>query len=488
MDLGFVQIDILPLLEFLDQSTLAILWQLFIFGGYLFVVYAALMIGLDFYKDYRADKNTADWNWVVLAIDLPALNEQTPKAVEQLFAQLAGALEQPNVGDAFRGGFVPKHFSFEIISMEGYIQFLVYTEESLRDLVESSIYAQYPDAEIVEVEDYTKDLPDEFPNETHDMWAIDFGLTAGNAYPIRTYPMFEHNVSKDEPVKDPMGALLESFSRIGPGEQIWFQMMILPVSSGWKEEVIDEIKRVIGDNSTKNSKGNPMIDAVVDAPVKFLETAGDQIFNREAGSGGSDSKDDGGPPNNLSYLTPGQTKVVEGMELKISKPGFQTKIRAVYVARKEVFRPSRVAQGLIGAINQYNIPTANTLAPSYGVSGGYFFKEKKSRAKKNFMMKLYKKRKIKDGGSPFILNIEELATVWHFPMKSVKAPLVQTRQAKATEPPASLPVEALGGQTLGGAPEPPGTTTPPDTTSTQSSGYKTDAGDLVGYDADMKFG
>lgn len=486
MDLGFVQIDLAVIELFFSQSTAAVIWDLFVMGGYLFVIYAAIMIGLDYYKDYRAGLNTADWNWIVLAIDIPPLNEQTPKAVEQLFAQLAGALEQPNVGDAFRGGFVPKHFSFEIISVEGYIQFLIYTEESLRDLVESSIYAQYPEAEIVEVEDYTGGVPDNFPNDTHDLWAIDFGLTEGNAYPIRTYPMFEHSISKNEPIKDPMGALLESFSRIGAGEQIWFQMMVLPASSSWKEEAIDEIKKAIGDSSVGKSKGSPTLDAVVEAPVKLLEAAGDQIFNRESG-GGSDSKDDNGPKNNLSFMTPGQTKVIEGMEMKISKPGFTTKIRAVYIARKEVFRPSRVAQGLIGAINQYNIPTANSLVPSYGVGGGYFFKEKKSVAKKNFMMKLYKKRKIKDGGKPFVLNTEELATVWHFPLATVKAPLVQTRQAKAVEPPAALPLEALGGQTLGGAPEPP-SALPTDQTSDKQGGFTTDAGDVVGYGPDMKFG
>ena len=43
-------------------------------------------------------------------------------------------------------------------------------------------------------------------------------------------------------------------------------------------------------------------------------------------------------------------------------------------------------------------------------------------------------------GKGFILNIEELASVWHFPVPQVKAPLVQKTEARKGEPPTSLPL------------------------------------------------
>jgi len=42
-----------------------------------------------------------------------------------------------------------------------------------------------------------------------------------------------------------------------------------------------------------------------------------------------------------------------------------------------------------------------------------------------------------------VFNIEELATVWHFPMSYVKTPLVQKTQGKRAEPPSGLPVEII---------------------------------------------
>lgn len=41
------------------------------------------------------------------------------------------------------------------------------------------------------------------------------------------------------------------------------------------------------------------------------------------------------------------------------------------------------------------------------------------------------------------MNIEELATIWHFPMSHVKTPLVTKALTKQAEPPVGLPIEFL---------------------------------------------
>lgn len=441
MDFGIFTFDFTLLIDFFSRPTLPILVDLFSLGGYLFVVWLLLYAGLHFYEEYRQELNVHHWKWIVLAVDMPALNVQTPKAVEQMFSHLAGALDTANIAEKFYHGHKQRWFSFEIISIGGYIQFLIRTEEQFRDLVEASVYAQYPEAEIVEVEDYVNSIDQHFPNDQVDMWGADFILANNDAYPIRTYREFEHSISKDTVLKDPMGAFLESFSRIGPGEQMWFQMLIEPVGNHWKEKAIDKIKEIIGDTSHGHGHGgNPILDKVSSAPLKLLEGIGDQVFAREAGEHG-DSHDKSGPKNEIQYLTPGQKLTVEAMEAKISKIGFKTKIRALYIANKEVFRPSRGVNALIGAISQYNIPTANSLVPGYGVGAHYFFKNSIINHKKNLLMKAYKKRKLKAGSNPYILNIEELATIWHFPMSHVKTPLVQKAIGKQAEPPAGLPVE-----------------------------------------------
>ncbi|MBT4153026.1 MAG: hypothetical protein HOE53_00045, partial [Candidatus Magasanikbacteria bacterium] len=380
IEFGIFTLNIEAVAAFFSQPILSIVYELFVIGGYLFLVYAALHIGIMYYVEYRSAKMNKDWKWIVLAVDVPPMNLQTPKAVEQMFSHLAGAYNKPDIAEKFRGGFEQRWFSFEIISIEGYIQFIIRTEESFRDLVAAAMYAQYPDAEITEVEDYVTTVPKTYPNKEYDMWGGDFGLVNDDAYPIRTYEEFEHKISKDTELKDPMSAFLESFSRIGPGEQMWFQMLVRPTGGAWKEKAIAKIKELIGEKVEK--KGNKFADMVTNGSMKMLEGIGDQVFNREAGIPGAAGSEDNGPPNKLSSFTPGQRRVVESMEDKISKVGFKCKIRAVYVARKEVFRPNRGVNALIGAINQFNVPTANAIVPKAGVGASYFFAEKRTGTKK----------------------------------------------------------------------------------------------------------
>jgi len=153
MDLGFFYVDPTTVVAFLARPTMDVISDLFALGGWLIFVYLLLYAGLMLLDFYQSNKFTKNWKWVLLAIDIPPLNVQTPMAVEQMFNHLSGALKTPDLSEKYRTGFKQRFFSFEIISIEGYIQFLVRTEEALRDLVAASVYAQYPDAEITGVED-----------------------------------------------------------------------------------------------------------------------------------------------------------------------------------------------------------------------------------------------------------------------------------------------------------------------------------------------
>ncbi|MBU0660849.1 hypothetical protein KKG22_01560 [Patescibacteria group bacterium] len=477
--LGTLTFDLNTVIEFFNTaSTASIIWALFSIGGYLILMYLLLYVGIGYYQGYREDKATANWKYVLLAVDVPPMNAQTPKAVELMFAQLAGAFDSPDIAGKYRGGYKQRWFSFEIISVEGYIQFLIWTEEAFRDLVEAAMYAQYPDAEVIEVEDYVTNTPDTFPHESYDMWAADFGLAEDNAYPIRNYHDFEHNISKDTILKDPMSAFLESFSRIGPGEQMWFQILIEPISNSWKEDAIKKIKEVIGE---KVSAKGPNIFAtyLVDKPIALVAELANHIMGAE-NSESSSGDEKSGDKNEMKYMTPGQMKVVELMEEKISKIGFKTKMRGLYLARKEVFKPERGVNALVGAINQFNSPTANSIVPKFGVSASYFFSGSRSQEKKNLLMKAYKKRKIKPGANSCVLNIQELATIWHFPMVHVKTPLIQKVEAKQSTPPVGLPMEHIAPAFDAIVAAPVIKSDTPKEKTTQTDAY--------GYDSGMKFG
>jgi len=386
---------------------------------------------------YRSKKASIEWNWVLLAVDVPPLCLQTPKAVEQIFAQLSGAKISPNIGAKYWLGKKQKWFSFEIISIEGYIQFLIRTESEFRDLVEASIYAQYPDAEITEVEDYVAEIPQKYPSETHELFGIEFGLAQQDAYPIRTYEEFEYNISKDAVFSDPMAAILENFSRVGHGEQVWLQIILEPSSNDWKEKGIKLIKELV---TGKKEQGNTIINKIGDLPMSAMKQIFKLINSSLTGMPVEEVVEEK-PPGKMTDLTPGAKGVVESIEDKISKIGFKTKMRLLYSARKEVFAPNKSLDGIAGALNQFFIISRNAIVPKYITKADYAFKNERMKMMKNKFYKSFSLRRMKSGVTPYILNIEELATVWHFPLPFVKTPLLQKSGAKRGEPPINLPFE-----------------------------------------------
>ena len=415
---------------------------LFALGGWVFIAYYFLQAGADLWVEYRKSvKSVSTWQWVLLAVDVPQMFVQTPKAVEQIFAHLTGSLAHHNVGDKFWGGKSQKSFSLEVISIEGYIQFLVRTELEYRDLVEASIYAQYPEAEITEVEDYIVNIPDKFPNDDYDATGIEFKLANDNAYPIRTYQEFEYSLSKEAVFSDPMAAILENFTRIGHGENLWLQIVVEPVNSAWKEKGIALAKKLLKGEAGKEGFLIGGLPGALSGFLNFFATEMVNIiqWNFEP-KDGKDKKEE----RKGSDVTPGMRKTVEAIEEKISKVGFKNKLRVLYVARKEVYNPSRCISGIVGAMNQFHIQDRNAIIPAASTSAHYDPKHKKSNLLKTSFVKAYKARKMKwkktDG---YIMNTEEMATLWHFPLPFVKTPLLHKAGHKRGEAPSGLPIEVF---------------------------------------------
>jgi hypothetical protein len=431
-------IDVTFWAELFSAPSSDIIESLFAIVGWTVLALIFFFMGKELWVQYRfLAKYLKKWKWVLLAVDIPALYIQTPKAVEQIFAHLSGAKVTPNIGQKFWMGKKQKSFSFEIISLEGYIQFLVRCESEYRDLVEAAIYAQYAEAEITEVEDYVGILPKHFPDDNHDVYGVEFVLAEEDSFPIRTYPSFEYNISKDLVFSDPMAAILENFSRIGKGENLFFQIIIEPTDNSWKEKGIELVKKIV---ANKKGKSKESFISNVGGLPKALAQEAINIWDWNFEPTEREIKKED-LPGKVMDLTPGGKTTVEAIEEKISKIGFKTKIRALYVARKEVYNPGRCIEGLIGAMNQFHIVSRNALVPHGFTEAYYFFKNNLLNFKKRVFCRSYFWRLPKSGGNSYVMNIEELATVWHFPLPFVKTPLLQKSETKRGEPPMNLPLE-----------------------------------------------
>jgi hypothetical protein len=427
-----------------DPITVA--WWIFIHGGWIFAVLPALWAAWTSWLTSRKHLYEHNIRYVLLAIDVPKETEQSPRAVEQIFAGLAATYSRGTIYQRLWQGKHQESFSFEIVSLGGYIQFLIRAPSDYRDLIEASVYAQYPDAEITEVEDYVDRVPLDFDTDAYDLWGTEFALTKKDVYPIRTYPDFEHTLSGD--FKDPMAALLEILSRINPDEDVWLQLLVTPCSDHWKAESAAEVKKIV--EHKKHSGHGMLYWLFVELPMNtacvIVEIAFAGIFEPtwcgNEYSGGKEVE----VVRDITKLTPGQKAVVEGIEHKASKIGFYSKLRLVYWGKRETFLKGRGVSAVVGAIQQFTALNMNGFVPGKRVTtkAEYFLKQSRINRKQKSILKSYKMRSAHRGlGHGVILNTEELASLYHFPIVTVKAPLVKKTETKKSEPPTVLPT--LGG-------------------------------------------
>ena len=437
-------IDTTRLEEFISLSADQMLWVFFINIGWILIaallLYGLSLVYLQQIRSYWAANNL---KYILLAIDIPKGNEQSPKAVENMFTYLAGAHGSVNFFEKWFEGKFQVSFSYEIVSLEGYTQFLIRTPIEFRDLIETSVYSQYPDAEISEVEDYVETVPKRFPDEEYDIWGSEFMQAQHWAYPVKTYKEFEHQFGPSETqFKDPMASLMDLCSSLREGENLWLQIIVIPTGFDWVAESDKMVDKILG----KKQKTSGYISKF----VEWLGEASEMIYSIW---GDIEAKsDDKGL--SMMELTPKQKKQIEAIQDKSSKLAFEAKIRAVYVARKDLMFRSKAVNGLVGYMKQFIALDLNNLKPDVKVTmtkTAYFNKSKRLIRKKNAIISNYIARDDTAGRNPGLFSIEELATLWHFPIEAnVKAPMVQKAPGRKADAPSALP---LVSDLAGSAPE-----------------------------------
>jgi len=354
-------------------------------------------------------------DWVTLEINLPRDVQKSPLAMEIFLTSLLQGHVKDKYPKYWKGDLTP-WFSLEIASIEGSIYFFIRTIKTYKDLVESHIYAQYPKAEINEVDDYTRYVPDYNPDSDWDLWGCEFILTKEDAYPIRTYVDYGLDKSvgslEEEEKTDPLSSVLEFMGSMQKNEQLWFQIMVKVPDTNWKEPGEEEIKKIMkrDDKSKKEREASDKI--------KFPDP-----------------------------LTPGEESTVKAIERSLGKQAFDCGMRGIYIFKKDSFRLSNIF-GLLSMLKPFSSPDLNGFKPQNGtgfVKPWHDFKKIRERFIRKQMFDAYiqrsyfykpfggRKRKI------FVLTTEELATIYRFPGRVTETPSLERIESVKSEPPINLP-------------------------------------------------
>ncbi|MFA5933671.1 MAG: hypothetical protein WC795_00395 [Candidatus Paceibacterota bacterium] len=373
-------------------------------------------------------------NWVLLEVRIPKDVHKSPLAMEVVltnaFYQAGGT-----------GTWYAKHwegklrnwFSLEMVSIEGKIFFFIRTPVQFKNIIEAQIYSQYPKAEINEVDDYTNLVPLHANTDAWELTGTEFVLSKEDPYPIKTY--IDYGLDKAsglleaEQQIDPISSTMELLGSIGKDEQIWIQIIIRATT-----ERFHKPGTWFGKQDWKKEG---------EALIKKLK---DELKPKPK------DKDDKPAPQ---MATKGEQEKINAVERSIDKFGFDCGIRTLYVAKKDAFKGMNLV-ALLGAFRQYNSANLNGFKPANVTSFDYpwqDFSGRRIQALKREIFDAYRARSyfymphsssFVAGKSitrkQFVLNTEELATIFHFPGRVSETPSFKRIESKKAEPPVNLPM------------------------------------------------
>ncbi len=340
-----------------------------------------------FWMMYINQKHLASLDWMMLEIKLPREITKSPLATETAITAL---LQSSGIGTVYARNFEGKlaiYGSLEIASIEGVIHFYVRVQRKFKTLIETNFYAQYPNIEIVEADDYTKVLRYHHLSNDVNVWGITwrtskkwkpknpktgepYGSEAkpvemkADFYPIKTY--VDYGLDKDpkeEYKTDPLTQLLELMGSLGKGEHMWYQVLV-------QDEAVYNGSKMPKLYINSETHDHFSLKDLADACKKQIRTAGyikhgDVVFDEwgyEKKREVEDGVDENGKPKtkkiDLTYnLTKGGVQqdpkaiIKKEMELsqdekdeleiinkKMSKPLAVAIVRLLYVTKKENFK------------------------------------------------------------------------------------------------------------------------------------------------------
>ncbi|MEI7688941.1 MAG: hypothetical protein WCI91_02010 [Candidatus Nomurabacteria bacterium] len=431
--------------NFLSTHNLNLLQLLIVTIGYLMPIPLGF-IAVNLWHHYRQERFIMGIKWVLLEIQVPRDVIKSPAAMELFFSNalyhksLKGFWEQYMVGAPWLW------FSLEIVSIDGRVHFYIRTPTRIRNLVETQIYAQYPQSKVVEVDDYVWNVPQYKKNGDWNVWGCEFNKLKEDFLPFKTYKGFGDDMKtgvKEEFKIDPITPVVEYLGSLPRGEQVWIQIVVRQSIKKYhnhhtgkhmdfNEAANDFLDTFLADYTKLNESGNPHGPAI--AKQTFL-------------------------PENLKPIV---TAVTENM----AKIHFDCGIRLIALADKKYidedhFNNLRREVRLL--FRQYAQPSVNELnrinatqfdAPWSDPTGLALTKIKKR------MLDFYRMRvffhpplqynmdypKIfslffpSNKPKPFVISNEELATLFHFPGMVSETPSFKRIESKIAKPPSDLPV------------------------------------------------
>lgn len=318
---------------------------------------------------------------VLLLLQVPRANEKKALAAEQMLASLHGLLTIPAAPSFFSPNrILSERISFEIAVINKRIGFYVWVPRYLKGFVEEQIYAQYPMVQISEVPDYSIS---ETPFAT--TLITDLKLTGNDVLPIKTFQSFD---------VDPLAAITATLAKFDEQEEAWAQLIVRPAPERWHQKS----ERYLASMKGAKTSTSGLLKALWTPPE--VATTQPKLAEHD------------------------QVRASATQE-KSQKLAFETVLRIVYRGHVNEAQAKLRMQSIIASYKQFNTTYLN------GFEHGRL--QNVVQLPMSYIDRTFEKQH-------YMLNIEEVATLYHLPHTNVETPFILWAASQTAEPPANLPI------------------------------------------------
>jgi len=285
----------------------------------------------------------------------------------------------------------PSWITFEISKVGEEIGFYIAIPKDFEDFIEKKIYSLYPDCQLERVNDYN-------------IFSLREEIFCGY---LKTFkPVFLPIKTYDKMEIDPLSSITNVLTKLSQGEEVSIQIVIKGSNNKWQSRARDIIEKVATENKS-------LTQAV-------SETGIFKIF-----FSGNKKKEDNLPVKRTD------DELVSSLEAKLAKNNFETNIRVI-VSAISIDRAENVFTQITNTFDQYGSAKSNNLK---------VYKMLSSEGVRDVVYK-YSFR-LFDEGKSFVLNSEELTSLFHFPLMNAKTPNLIMLKAKCASAPANISREGI---------------------------------------------
>ena len=387
---------------------------------FLFIILSILILGVIIIAWFLVSKKrkisllSHDLEMVLFLVKMPKY-EKKQEQEKQDIKNIIGMMEQiySNFLYLKKPNFLKRIFqrnpriALEIASETGEsdISFYVAVPSYMEIGLEKYIQGVYPGAQVEKIaQDYTIFEPDGKISCSY------LKLKKQLYFPINTYKELEG---------DPLASITNSLSKIYPNEGAGMQFILKPSSLNIRDKGEKILSQIMEGKDIKTAIRQSQEDKL----SKIFRNLIEAIFPQ-------DKKEQNLPYQENKIV---DETVVQAIKSKIQKPVFDVNIRLITCA-KEQWRADEILNILQSSFSQFysNFNSFNII------------KIKKRNLKQfiyNFSFRIFnKKQKV-------ILNLEEMTSIYHFPLPHIESPNIKWVKTKEQAPPLELPI--IGSNLIG---------------------------------------